>query len=254
MKKVFHPDYERHKETLSAMIANFSTMGEIFVKGKRNSIRVAALANKTINIKSFRVPNPVNAVVYRYFRKSKARRSFEFANYLLQNGIGTPQPVAYFENYNLFGLSNSYYVSEHLESDLLFRDLPGNPDYPDRENIIRQFARFTFELHQKGIEFKDHSPGNTLIKNLGNGCYSFFLVDLNRMVFHKSMPLELRMKNMSRLTSKVELLKILANEYAKASGEDPTQVFYLLSTATARFHKGFYRKKRIKNKLLFRRK
>jgi hypothetical protein len=38
-----------------------------------------------------------------------------------------------------------------------FRELVEVPDYPDHENILRQFTKFTFNLHEKGIEFLDHS-------------------------------------------------------------------------------------------------
>src|SRR5690606_25129816 len=130
-------------------------------------------------------------------------------NRLLQNEINTPKPVAYFENFSGLWLRDSYYISEHLTTDLIFRDLTKNPDYPDHENIVRQFTRFTFGMHQKGIEFLDHSPGNTLIKNNGDGTYNFYLVDLNRMNFHEQMPFELRMKNMSRLTSQKEMIAVM---------------------------------------------
>jgi hypothetical protein len=40
------------------------------------------------------------------------------------------------------GLRDSYYVSEHLETELTFRELVEVPDYPDHENILRQFTKF----------------------------------------------------------------------------------------------------------------
>jgi hypothetical protein len=73
---------------------------------------------------------------------------------LLENGIGTPQPLAYYENYNSIGLRDSYYVSEHLETELTFRELVEVPDYPDHENILRQFTKFTFNLHEKELNFR----------------------------------------------------------------------------------------------------
>jgi len=252
MKSLFHNDYNLKREVIIAIINNFATSGELYVKGKRNTIKLFPFKEGKLNVKAFKIPNIINAVVYRFFRKSKARRSFEYANFLLQNGIGTPKPVAFFENFSPLGLNESYYVSEHLEADLIFRDLPANPDYPDHENILRQFTRFSYALHQKGIEFKDHSPGNTLIKNKGDGNYAFYLVDLNRMDFHKYMSLELRMHNLSRLTSNKAMLAIMSNEYAKASGHPEKLVFEALTRLTEKFHRQFYRKKRIKNKLLFR--
>jgi len=188
--------------------------------------------------------------VYRYFKKSKARRSFEFATRLLDLGIGTPQPIAYFENYDAIGLRDSYYVSEHLECDLTYRELV-ETDYPDAENILRQFTQFTFSMHEKGIEFLDHSPGNTLIVKKDEAKYEFYLVDLNRMKFHDQLSFESRMKNLSRITPKQDMIAIMSNEYAKLSGLDEQKIFSLMWKLTQEFQYRFYRKKRIKKRLKF---
>jgi hypothetical protein len=169
----------------------------------------------------------------------------------LEKGIGTPQPIAYFENYDVIGLKDSYYVSEHLQCDLTFRELVEIPDFPDHENILRQFTRFSFDLHQKGIEFLDHSPGNTLIKKTADENYDFFLVDLNRMEFHQSMSFETRMKNLCRLAHKQEIVAVISNEYAKVSGEPEELVFETLWKMTVDFQEKFYRKKRLKKRLKF---
>jgi len=89
------------KEKIVNFIENFNTSGEIFIKGNRNTIKLFQLDNLTLNIKSFKEPNLINKIAYRYFRKSKAQRSYEYANFLLKNNIGTPKPVAYFENTSL---------------------------------------------------------------------------------------------------------------------------------------------------------
>ena len=239
------------QETVSDLILNFHSTGTLFGDGKRNRIRLFELEGNTINIKSFKIPNLVNKIVYKYFRKSKARRSFEFATILLEKGIGTPQPIAYFENYDIVGLKDSYYVSEHLECDLTFRELVEVPDYPDHSNILRQFSRFSFDLHEKGIEFLDHSPGNTLIKKTAEGDYSFYLVDLNRMSFHSEMSFDSRMKNLSRLTPKKEMIQEISTEYARLSGENTNLVFDALWRYTSQFQYKYYRKIRVKKKLKF---
>ena len=240
------------KKQILRFFNNFNSSGEIFIKGKRNTIKLFLLEGKTINIKSFKEPNFINKIVYRYFRKSKAKRSFEFATYLIDNGFGTPQPYAFAENFDWIGLADSYYASEHLQADLTFRELVEIPDYAERDKILRQFTRFSYLLHQKGIEFKDHSPGNTLIKKSENGDYDFFLVDLNRMEFHEKMDFNLRMKNLSRLTPHKEMVATMSNEYAKVSGESEHEIFETLWKLTADFQYKFYRKKRLKKKFLFR--
>ena len=232
-------------------IKNFNTTGIIFGDGKRNKIKLFEFEGQTINIKSFKVPNFINKIAYKYFRKSKAKRSFEYANKLLENGIGTPQPIAYFENYDFVGLNDSYYVSEHLECDLTFRELVENPDYPDHNNILTHFIRFSYQMHQKGIEFLDHSPGNTLIKKKMDENYDFYLVDLNRMNFHQTMNFELRMKNLSRLTPKKEMVAIMSEEYAKLYQKSEKEVFEKMWYYTNEFQEKYYRKKRLKKRFLF---
>lgn len=243
--------YEKFENEIVEFIQFFDTKGEDFVIGQRNQIKLFDFNNQKINIKSFKVPHLINKIAYKYFRKSKAKRSYEFANKLLELGVGTPKPIAYAEFSSIIGLEKSFYISEQLQCDLTYRELVEIPDFPDRENILRQFTRFSFDLHEKGIEFLDHSPGNTLIKKNAEGNYDFFLVDLNRMEFHKTMSFEMRMKNLCRLTPLEEMVAVMSNEYAKLYSESEERIFELLWKYTSDFQEKFYRKKRLKKKLKF---
>lgn len=252
MKKNSYAPSLKNKSFFLSMIENFNSSGQIFGDGKRNIIKLFEFEGKTINIKSFKIPNLINKVAYKYFRKSKARRSFEYATLLLEKGIGTPEPIAYLENYNWIGLKDSYYASEHLQCDLTFRELVEIPNFPDHENILRQFTQFSFYLHEKGIEFLDHSPGNTLIKKSAEGKYKFFLVDLNRMNFHDKMDFDQRMKNLSRLTPKKEMITLMSNEYAKCYPvKTENEIFEKMWFYTQEFQEKFFRKQRLKKKLKF---
>ncbi|PWA06136.1 Kdo domain containing protein [Flavobacterium psychrotolerans] len=251
MQLNIHPQFQNYKSNLLNFIENFDSTGLLFGDGKRNKIKLFNLDGKTINIKSFKVPNFINKIAYRYLRKSKAQRSFEFANILLKNNIGTPQPIAYFENSNLIGLNESYYLSEHLDCDLTFRELVEIPDYPNHDCILRQFVQFSFHLHEKGVEFLDHSPGNTLIKKRIENQYEFFLVDLNRMNFHDEMTFDMRMKNLSRLTPKKVMIAIMSEEYAKLYHKSVDEVFEKMWFHTNEFQEKHLRKIRLKKKLFF---
>lgn len=253
MKKkiIFNTSFISNQRELIDTIEKFNSKGILFGDGQRNKIKLFNLEGKTINIKSFKIPNLINKVAYKYFRKSKARRSYEYAKKLLENGIGTPKPIAYIENFNWLGLKDSYYASEHLQAELTFRELVENPAYPDHENILRQFTKFTFGLHEKGIEFLDHSPGNTLIKKGSQNQYEFFLVDLNRMNFHDVMDFDARMKNFHRLTPKTEMLAVMSDEYAKLYNKEYDEVFSKMCFYTNDFQLKFHRKIARKKKLLF---
>ncbi|WP_235835801.1 lipopolysaccharide kinase InaA family protein [Cognatitamlana onchidii] len=247
--KKIHKDFESNTPFFDDIINHFDSKGEAFGNQDRNALKLFQLDDLTINVKSFKIPNMVNRLAYRFFRKSKAQRSYEYANKLTRLGVGTPQPIGYYEFTSLFVFKNSYYISEQLECDLTFRELLTDLNYPDHESILRAFTRFTFQLHEKGILFLDHSPGNTLIQ-INDGDYKFYLVDLNRMVF-KSLDFETRIKNFSRLTIYEWMVEIMSDEYAKSSGKDYNEIFNLMWDSTRTFQQKYHRKERIKKKLKF---
>ncbi len=218
--------------------------------GKRNFIKNITVDGIELNIKSFKIPNLVNKIAYKFFRKSKARRSFEYGNKLLNMGINTPKPIAYIEYSSMFFIQNSFYISEQFDDDLTYRELIFNHDYPDFEIILRAFTRFTFNLHENGINFLDHSPGNTLIKKNGEE-YEFYLVDLNRMKF-QSMSFEERMKNFAKLSPKDVMLDIMSDEYAKLypqkTKNEIVEVMYFFSNKFSTYYK---KKERFKERYFF---
>lgn len=244
-----NPEFNSYKTDLIEAFQNFDTSGKEYINGERNRIKLFDIYETSINIKSFKIPNKINQFIYRYIRPSKAKRSFEYAQKLTQKGIGTPTPIAYYEKFGGLGLKRSYYASIHQAYDLTYRELVEVKDYPEEEKILRQFTRFCYKMHEEGIEFKDHSPGNTLIRKVDLDNYEFFLVDLNRMNFHKNMDIELRMKNLSRLTPKKEMVEVMAEEYALVSGENPDKLFDLLWNFTSIFQEKYHRKQRAKKKL-----
>jgi hypothetical protein len=252
MQIAIHPDFQKYQAELKRFIDSFDDSGISFVDGKRNKIKLFQLGDKMLSIKSFKVPNLLNRIVYKFVRKSKAKRSFEYANRLIELGIGTPQPIAFAEKYTSLGLGRSFYVCEHLEVNLTFRELVEIPDYPDYDTILSQFVSFCFQLHEKGIEFLDHSPGNTLIKKMGEGKYDFFLVDLNRMNFHSEMDFESRMKNLSHLTPRKDMVAQMSLEYSRLyKSQSESNIFRTMWTHTDKFQKKFHQKIRLKKKLKF---
>ncbi|ULC58701.1 Kdo domain containing protein [Flaviramulus sp. BrNp1-15] len=248
-KSVIHTSFKNFEDKLDDFILNFETKGEDFGNQDRNSLKLFNLSDKLINVKSFRVPNIINQIAYKFFRKSKAQRSFEYANKLVELNIGTPQPIAYYEFTTPFLFKKSYYVSEQQECDLTYRELTTDLNYSNHEAILRAFTRFTFQLHEKGVHFLDHSPGNTLIK-INNENYKFYLVDLNRMEF-KPLNFETRIKNFSRLTIHKSMVEVMSDEYSKCSGEDFEKIFNLMWQETESFQEKYHRRRRLKQKLKF---
>lgn len=244
----FSPQYLPKKKEILAVLETFHHTGEKVGKGDRNVIKNFDVNGLVINVKAFKIPNILNKVVYRFFRKSKAERSFNNATHLLEHGIGTPAPIAFLEEKMALSLGKSFYISEFIDADLTYRELIRQPEYPERERILREFTVFTLKLHENGILFKDHSPGNTLIKKIGTE-YHFYLVDLNRMDF-KELSFEERIINFTRLTSREDMVAIMSDEYAKHTSWSYDEIYNLMWGKTQEFQKKFYRKKHLKEKYL----
>lgn len=247
MNSDYNPAFIQFKDALLELINSFDNVGTVFGNGDRNIIKTVDFEDLTLNIKSFKEPNFINQIAYQYFRKSKARRSFEYATILREIGIGTPNPVAYFEFKKGIGFGKSFYISEHTVPDLTYRELVHEPNYSNHEEILRAFTRFTFHLHEKGVEFQDHSPGNTLIFIEDND-YKFSLVDLNRMKF-KVLNFEERMYNFRRLTPKKEMVEVMSDEYARLIDKPKEEVFKLMWNYTSEFQRKFQLKQKRKKKL-----
>lgn len=247
-----HEKFKSIESELMTCISNFETEGDYVTKGERNVIKSFKIGAETINIKSFKSPKVINSFVYKHLRKSKAKRSFEFAKKLIEVGVLTPFPIGYIEESSVAGLKRSFYISKHVEYDFDFRVLIHNPEFDNRNEILKQFADFTYKLHENNINFLDHSPGNTLIIENGPK-YDFYLIDLNRMQF-ESMSLEKRMSNLKRLWLSKKMIRIIAEEYSKISNEPYDKVYSLLLESSQEFKRRINRKKYLKRKYLNKRK
>lgn len=200
------------------------------IQGGRNTVKQVDIGGIKTVIKSFKIPNKISAFIYRYFRKSKARRSYEHALHLLDNGIDTPEPIGYIEIYRGSQLHRSYYISKLLTYDFSIRDVmnnnipsslenkkdPTSDSLLNKNDILKAFVKFTYQLHSKNILHLDYSTGNILIKRTEN-TYNFSLVDINRMRLGKVTTSE-GIGNFSRLSSTQENLTLFAKLYAKESG------------------------------------
>jgi hypothetical protein len=221
---------------LQAIIADFETSGDPVTIGQRNVIKQFEVQGEAINVKSFKKPNTFNSFVYKYIRKSKAKRSFEYAKKLIACNILTPFPIAYIENTNACGLTTSYYISKHVKYDFDFRDLIHKPLFPNRKTILQQFTTFTFKLHENNINFLDHSPGNTLIVKKAENKYDFYLIDLNRMCF-ETMDFNKRMHNFRRLWLSKTMVKIMSETYSELYNKSYEETYSLMLKHSRAFQK-----------------
>lgn len=196
-------------------IKNHFNASQDSIHKARNEIKIVDFKGESLVIKSFKIPNIINKIVYTFFKDSKAKKSYANSIKIIDF---VPKPIGYIE-FKKFGLiDESYFVSENFEYDFTIREPLLNAHFLDKEEIFKAFAIFTHKLHENGIFHLDYSPGNILIKKEDKE-YIFKIVDINRMEF-KALNLDERLKNFSKLWAKDEDLKIIVKEYAKISNSN----------------------------------
>ena len=186
--------------------------GEVLFS-KRNTLR----RTDGVVVKQFATPGFIRGIWYGLFGTSKARRSYEYA--VQMEGL-TPKPIAYREVRVCGILRENWYACEEAKGMHTFNELIGTPDYPNRQKILEAIGRFSATLHQRGILHADYSGGNILFSADGN---EVKVIDLNRIRFCRSLSRTERLCNFERLNIDREALRVMANAYAKAMGEDPEQ-------------------------------
>ncbi|PQJ32072.1 Kdo domain containing protein [Nonlabens arenilitoris] len=246
MKSVYRDSYQYLRPSIEDAITRFNQIGKSLHDG-RNVVKVIDVEGESLNFKRFKKPNTINKIVYKFFRKSKAQRSFEYATVLKEKGIGTPDPVAYLEEESLFNFGTSFYISKQLNCDFTYRELINDDSIEDKEQILKEFTRFIYHMHEAGVYFLDNSPGNTLITKVDDH-YEFALVDLNRMKFY-NIPWDDRLKNFERLSPHKWMYEVMGLEYATLSRKRPEDTISQMWNYTQNFQDAFHRKKRLKKKL-----
>ena len=167
----------------------------------RNIVRV--VDDKVV--KEFHAPRFPNSLIYGLFRKSKARRSFEYAQEL---GDLTPKPVSYHEVRKNGLLRESYYVSERSALPLTLREYLRSDR--DRDTVLRTLGRFTALLHQKGFWPLDFTAGNFLVSEDGT---KMQMVDLNRMKHVSHLTPKQARKQFDKLPLTPEDINIILTAY-----------------------------------------
>lgn len=187
----------------------------------RNEVKIFEIDGYLLNVKSYKVPNLFNKIAYRYLRGSKAKRSYEYADFLLSKGVETPAPVAWVECHSGGILKESYFISIQHKHDFNLRDVLEDK-VENKTEILNGFVDYTVnKLHKNGVFHLDYSPGNILIRKEKDG-YSYSVIDLNRMKFFP-IDLEKGMENLKQLHTTAENYKIIGRRYGELMEIDPEE-------------------------------
>jgi serine/threonine protein kinase len=198
-------------------------------------------------VKAFKIPNFINQIVYAYFRESKAKKSYANALKLLNMDILTPQAIGYIEFYRCGLFKESFFIAKRVEYDFTIREPLLDKKFPNREEILKEFAIFTLSLHHKNIFHNDYSPGNILIKK-DNESYKFYIVDINRMKF-TPLSLEMKLQNFSKLWIDDEDLEFMIRQYAFFCKEDEKSLVSLALRISNQYKNAKEFKRNIKKRL-----
>lgn len=227
-KKVYvATPFEYLRAFIEHLPLTFESMGTEIFKN-RNAIRYIEIEGEQWVVKQFCRPHLFNRLVYRWWRKTKAQRSFEHAEALRAIGVGSPEPVGYCDTGNLLCIGYCYYVARHSTLPFDFRDLIDN-ESPQAEKALQAIARTTALMHEGGFWHKDYSGGNILWGETREGI-SVELIDLNRMRKGK-VSLMAGCANFDRLEATPRQQRIMAEAYAQARNFDPDTCFSAIVAA-----------------------
>ena len=220
----------------------FDNVENKIIYDKRNVIKIVKYNNADYVVKLFKVPHLLNKIVYRFFRSSKAKRSFLNSKRLEELKINVATPIGYIEYYKNIFFDKSYFISRYIDYDFELRSLIKDIDFPNRTQILKEFAKFCYELHEKSVYHIDFSPGNILVKKILKK-YKFYLIDLNRMKFIKFND-SLRAKSLSKLAFDDGSYNEILNEYCKFHSTNKKELKEKLNKAISK-HKRYIRRKQL---------
>ncbi|MCH5219981.1 MAG: hypothetical protein J1F20_05360 [Muribaculaceae bacterium] len=217
-----NPKYESKYGDFVRRLANegMPSRAESLYSG-RNHIYKIPIGEEAVNVKSFRRPSVFNSLVYTNFRKSKARRSYENALYLIAHDLPTPAPIAWIEKKSGGRLSESYYICEQspYENNLRIWE---KWDEATRDKVLYKYARLMVKIHEAGVWHHDLSPGNILWTDTADDDIKFHIVDLNRMtLLNRPLNTKERFSNFRNINLVSAETARLARHYADAVGMSP---------------------------------
>ena len=224
-------------------IKSIFSQGDKTIHNARNVLKIIDINGVSCVIKSFRIPNIINQFAYVYIRNSKAYKSFHNATKLFELGVSTPEPIAYIEFHQYTLLKESFFIAKEYPYELTMANVRDDI-LEDKQEILKAFAQFTFEIHQKGVWHVDYSGGNILINRKEVG-YDFSLVDINRMEF-KTIEGYDGLENFNKMWFDETSLITIAKEYADLANLDETQAIKKIVEYDAKLKAHVLRRRAIK--------
>ena len=208
-------------------VLNGNYTPDVVYCNRRNVVEKVTIGGVPFVVKRYKRPIFVNKVVYSFFRKSKCRRAYEYALRLLQNGVETPFPAAYFECYKNGLFDYGVFISEYVPYKLFESVYDATVTETERQEIIHAFVSFLVSVHKKGILPMDLNAGNVFYyKDADSGCYKFALTDINRMKFAASPTIRDVALSLEQCFIEIDRLMDLAHAYSNITGTSMVNILH----------------------------
>ncbi|MEN8183543.1 MAG: lipopolysaccharide kinase InaA family protein, partial [Myxococcota bacterium] len=134
-------------------------------------------------------------------RRPRAERAWRAARRLRDLGLATPEALALVEDGGARYLVMRF-LPDGLPLDRLLQErLVGGSSSEGRaarRRMLRDLGRWLRGIHDAGVYHDDWSAKNILAAER-DGCWSFFLLDLESVVPHKGLNRRRRMKNLGQI-------------------------------------------------------
>lgn len=223
---------------------------------KQNTLRHARNAIWTIpdprdSTKQLVVKQPVKMHLHKKwldrYKPSKALRSWSGSHELLRRGMNNAKPIAYFEHTDDTTLTQNFYICEYVPADFSVRELfsafaQGQAVYEgiSTQTAYQQVCDYLFNMHSKGVFFRDLSGGNILINKISDTALQFSLIDTARAhFFNHGTKLSKRLSDMARACNKLhaagrnEIMSMYMTKMGKTFGFRQKIPFFFYNTKVA---------------------
>ncbi len=180
-------------------------------------------------VKAFRRPSRARSLRYRR-QGSKARRAWEIARFLVERGIGTPEPLGFLERWDDDQLTESYFLTEFQAGAVDVRSevqrlLDGTREVERLKTLVRIVAREVRSLHAIGVQHKDLGFQNILVRREADGWSNPQFIDLNRAKIRAVFSARQRARDVKSLWLPKRLRPVFFAEYF---GGCPATIDFLL--------------------------
>lgn len=226
MRKLINPKYS-HLSGLFDVLMNtdyFELEGILLYDVGRNVIKRFQWEGEDLVIKRFGHITFFNRLMYSTVRKSKAMRAYKNASRLRAMGISTPEEIAVIEIFSHGILTESYFVSAYTSNSSLSYLWEFTYEKKEWFPLLDSLVAWIAEIHDKGILHQDLNVGNILYQEQHDGSINFQLIDINRMQFRTNLSVEERLKELSRLSTNLDLHLYLLRKYAELMKYDGNQI------------------------------